>query len=53
MVIPKNPGYNVTDHSDKEAQDILARRKVFAGTRIPKYYDQGWQNQKVMCTSAI
>ena len=46
VVIPFAPGVNVTFFPD--ASEYQMRQDRFAAKRIPNYYDDYWQNQKVI-----
>lgn len=48
LVIPPAPGVNVSYYPPKEAKEYRQRRDVFAAGRSAVYYDNYWQQQKVI-----
>lgn len=46
LVIPPRPHLNVSEGPN--AAEYISRRNVFGAGRLPQYYDDKWQNEKVI-----
>jgi hypothetical protein len=48
VVIPLAPGVNVSNYAPELAKPYIDKRNLFAAGRTAQYYDERWQNQRVM-----